>query len=202
MILSLLSYVGIVLGFLFLTLSIASGLYYVSELVEEHTVSTKKFLTMSIYVIVGIYVLLLVFDSFPWKLVSFSIFTQWVYYQNLKRFPMIEFTSLSFLASCVLVVVNHFLWFKHFSQNQTTFAEVASFFGVCVWFVPFALFVSLSAGDNVLPSTTHYKKNDDVHSSGRNQGLAKVIIGTVRDWIYKVSRSMGYELDPNHGRII
>ena len=33
-----------------------------------------------------------------------------------------------------------------------TFTEIASFFGLNVWLVPFALFVSLSAGENVLPS--------------------------------------------------
>ncbi len=33
-----------------------------------------------------------------------------------------------------------------------TFTEIASFFGLNVWLIPFALFVSLSAGENVLPS--------------------------------------------------
>ncbi len=71
-------------------------------------------------------------------------------------------------------MVNHYLWFTHFSslpssngtsshplystQPQATsvlpsFTEVASFFGLCVWLAPFSLFISLSAGDNVLPTT-------------------------------------------------
>jgi hypothetical protein len=29
--------------------------------------------------------------------------------------------------------------------------EIASFFGLCVWFVPLFLFLSLSANDNALP---------------------------------------------------
>ena len=37
-------------------------------------------------------------------------------------------------------------------QDIPTFTEIASFFGLCVWLIPFALFVSLSAGENVLPS--------------------------------------------------
>jgi len=41
-ILPILGYVGVALGFAFLTLSIASGLYYLSELVEEHSVSIVK----------------------------------------------------------------------------------------------------------------------------------------------------------------
>lgn len=66
-----------------------------------------------------------------------------------------------------LVIVNHYLWFRHFSappansyssypyardMNILTFTEIASYFGLCIWLVPFALFVSLSAGENVLPS--------------------------------------------------
>ena len=66
-----------------------------------------------------------------------------------------------------LVIVNHYLWFRHFSappansyssypyardMNIPTFTEIASYFGLCIWLVPFALFVSLSAGENVLPS--------------------------------------------------
>jgi len=30
--------------------------------------------------------------------------------------------------------------------------DIAAFFGVCVWFVPLFLFLSLSANDNALPS--------------------------------------------------
>lgn len=223
MFLQLLSYVGIVTGFVFLTLAIASGLYYVSELVEEHTVPTKKFLKRIIYVIVAIHVLLLVFDGFPWLLTLFSIGTYAIYYQNLNKFPFIDLKSPVFIASCILVVLNHYFWFQHFSNpyipppqfrldpnyrppKLASFAEVSSFFGICIWFVPFALFVSLSASDNVLPTTAagfDDKKFDDRNGkSKRNQGLAKVVVGGVRDSIYAVSRTFGYELDPSHGRII
>jgi hypothetical protein len=66
-----------------------------------------------------------------------------------------------------LVIANHYLWFRHFSApapssayssypydraDVPSFTEIASYFGLCVWLVPFALFVSLSAGENVLPS--------------------------------------------------
>ena len=78
----------------------------------------------------------------------------------------------------VLVALNHYFWFKHFSSLPTSgspyvgrshhplyassqhvstlpsFSEVASFFGICVWLAPFSLFISLSAGDHVLPLTT------------------------------------------------
>jgi hypothetical protein len=67
-----------------------------------------------------------------------------------------------------LVIANHYFWFRHFSApppassyssypysrdaNIPSFTEIASYFGMCVWLVPFALFVSLSASENVLPS--------------------------------------------------
>lgn len=74
------------------------------------------------------------------------------------------------LRRTVLVIVNHFFWFRHFSTppiipssqyrsanryeypDLPSFTEIASYFGICVWLVPFAMFVSLSAGENVLPS--------------------------------------------------
>ncbi|EFQ85416.1 hypothetical protein PTNB73_03236 [Pyrenophora teres f. teres] len=166
-ILPLLGYVGIVLGFAFLTLAIASGLYYLSELVEEHTVFAKKLLYRLIYGVVAIQILLLFVDKFPIGLSALSVVSHGIYAQNLRRFPVVKLTDPLFLLSCALVIANHYLWFRHFSAppphsynsypysrdfNIPTFTEIAAFFGLCVWLVPFALFVSLSAGENVLPS--------------------------------------------------
>ncbi|KAH3682261.1 hypothetical protein WICPIJ_006771 [Wickerhamomyces pijperi] len=214
MFLQILAYIGIVVGFVFLTLAIASGLYYVSELVEEHSVATKKFLRRSIYAIICIYILLLIFDGFPILLTLFSIATYVIYLQNLKKFPYIDLKSPIFIASCILVVVNHYLWFNHFSEARygskiITFAEVSSFFGICIWFIPFALFVSLSASDHVLPTMNNQYGSgsaagnyQDNNGKKKNQGLAKVVVGNVREFFYQVSRTFGVELDPNHGRII
>lgn len=160
MFLQVLSVLGSIVGFLFLVLSIASGLYYISELVEEHTEPTKRLLRRLIYGVTITLALLMIFDGFPKKLTFFSIFTYWVYLQNLEKFPYVQLTSPIFLASCVLVVANHFLWYDHFHNPYIpsieerllpsytppripSFVEVCSFFGLCVWFVPFALFVSL-----------------------------------------------------------
>lgn len=41
---------------------------------------------------------------------------------------------------------------KYAGLRELSFMDVATFFGVCVWLVPFFLFLSLSANDNVLPS--------------------------------------------------
>jgi hypothetical protein len=99
-ILPLVGYLGLALGFSFLTLAIASGLYYLSELVEEHTVLAKKLLTRLIYLIVAIQVLLALFDKFPLGLSALAIASHAVYHQNLRRFPIVKLTDPIFLLSC------------------------------------------------------------------------------------------------------
>ena len=59
---------------------------------------------------------------------------------------------------------------------------IASYFGLCVWLVPFALFVSLSAGDNVLPTMgTEPVRGPDGKS--RHQGMVKAVVDSVRGMI-------------------
>lgn len=204
---------GIVVGFFLLVLAIALGLYYLSELVEEHTEPTKRLLTRVIYGIMVMFVLLWLFDSFPFFLLLFLIFSYFVYLQNLAKFPYVQLTSPIFLASCVLVIMNHFLWFSHFQNPHVPlfqerlkngyhaphvplFAEVVSFFGICVWLVPFALFVSLSSHDHLLP---HH--DDTSGSRQRNTGLAKVVVEAIRTRVYNLSRKLGYELDSSYGSL-
>ncbi|XP_014561544.1 hypothetical protein COCVIDRAFT_33518 [Bipolaris victoriae FI3] len=235
-ILPLLGYVGLILGFAFLTLAIASGLYYLSELVEEHTVLAKKLLYRLIYGVVGVQFLLLVVDKFPVGLSLLSIVSHGIYAQNLRRFPVVKLTDPLFLLSCALVIVNHYLWFRHFSAppvnsyssypyardtNIPTFTEIAAYFGLCVWLVPFALFVSLSAGENVLPSMGSEYATGDGSSyinpgkapdsygsgsgvgvsgmqgkrrarSGTNAGMAKAVVTGVKEWVGETGEVMGF----------
>ena len=214
MFLQLLSFLGVALGFLFLVLAIASGLYYISELVEEHTEPTKRLLKKVIYLIMGMFVLLLIFDNFPFKLSAFSIFSYYIYLLNLVKFPYVKFTSPVFISSCILVIFNHFLWFDYFHNPQIpsieerlkpgyepprlpTFFEIGSFFGLCIWFVPFALFVSLSAHENLLP---HYMENTQERK--KNNGLAKVLVVKLRELFYSLGRKLGYDINSQKDRIV
>jgi hypothetical protein len=79
---------------------VASGLYYLSELVEEHTVLAKKLLYRLIYGVVGLQVLLLVVDGFPVALSALSVVSHVIYAQNLRRFPIVKLTDPLFLLSC------------------------------------------------------------------------------------------------------
>ena len=212
-ILPLLGYLGLLLGFAFLTLSIASGLYYLSELVEEHTVLSSYLLTRLIYFVIGAQVLLIVVDGFPVGLSCLVVVSHLVYASNLRHFPMVKLSDPLFLLSCVLVVLNHWVWFQHFSTPiqydtrevyadkyslggpQPSFTEVASYFGLCVWLVPFSLFVSLSAGENVLPSmgSEHVTGHRDgfMGHERRNTGMAKAAVDGTREWMRDTGAVMG-----------
>lgn len=81
-----------------------------------------------------------------------------------------------------------------------TFTEVASYFGLCVWLVPFALFVSLSAGDNVLPSIgSEYAGSSSNRASSasegaktKNVGLAKALVDNIREWASETGELLGF----------
>ncbi|KAL4783473.1 transmembrane adaptor Erv26 [Aspergillus varians] len=224
-ILPLVGYLGVIVGFCFLTLAIASGLYYLSELVEEHTVLARRLLSRLIYGIIAIQVLLFLFDKFPLSLSLLSISSHIVYASNLRRFPIVKLSDPFFILSCFLVGLNHWLWFRHFSKptapprsptswrqpyqvgpgDMPTFTEVASYFGLCVWLVPFALFVSLSAGENVLPTMgSEYATGEPVPTAGlsrgslgvdgknKNKGMAKALVDGVREWVSENGELMGF----------
>ncbi|PPQ65580.1 hypothetical protein CVT26_000529 [Gymnopilus dilepis] len=165
------SYFAVVAAFAFVTLSLASGLLYVSELIEEHSRLAKIIGQRSIYVIMVLHVIFYFTDSLPLLHTLFSLACHVVYLQNFSStWPLISLTSVSFLASCVLVIADHFIWFFYFARitNEARharvyrgryveapgFTEIASFFAICVWYTPLFLFLSLSANDNALPTTT------------------------------------------------
>ena len=229
-VLPLLGYVGLVLGFGFLTLAIASGLYYLSELVEEHSVLASRILYRLIYAVIAILALLLVVDGFPVWQTLLGVVSHCVYLTNLRHFPIVKLSDPWFVVSGVLVLVNHWVWFQHFSEpvgygspqysygkkpggdrysdafTQPSFTEIASYFGICVWMVPFALFVSLSAGENVLPSmgseyATGERPGVGVGVNGgagfrkghrrRNTGMAKAAVNNVKDWVGETGAVVG-----------
>ncbi|RGB31790.1 hypothetical protein C1646_642422 [Rhizophagus diaphanus] len=80
-----------------------------------------------------------------------------VYTMNLETFPFINLTSLPFIASC----------------------DVAAFFGICVWLIPFSYFISLSANDNALPSFDPNIYNADLIPSRNKSGLLKSLLNFI-----------------------
>jgi hypothetical protein len=178
-----------------------------------------------IYAVITTQILLTAIDRLPLALSALSITSHILYLQNLRRFPWVKLTDPIFLASCVLVLLNHYAWYRHFStppapptrrynfydqpKSVPSFTEIASFFGLQVWLVPFALFVSLSAGENVLPSMgSEYATGagssfvsavpgGGVSSGGRkragtqNAGMAKAAVNGVVEWIGDTGELLG-----------
>uniref|UniRef100_A0A7G3AS90 Protein TEX261 n=1 Tax=Lutzomyia longipalpis TaxID=7200 RepID=A0A7G3AS90_LUTLO len=148
----ILSYISLLLQIIFATISIAAGLYYVAELVEEYTVIAKKIILMMIFSTAVIHIFLVIFDSFPWLMILCGLLAQGVHALIMKNFPYVQFLSFSFLGSVILLIINNYLAFTYFASHYYMLSEVIAYFTICLWLVPFALFVSLSANDNVLPT--------------------------------------------------
>lgn len=78
-----------------------------------------------------------------------------------------------------------------------SFSEISAFFGLCVWLVPFALFVSLSAGENVLPSSVGGDSSagvvgDDKKKNKGRKGLFKGGIDGIWDWLVESGQALGF----------
>ncbi|KAH8083508.1 putative endoplasmic reticulum protein [Filobasidium floriforme] len=210
--LHLLSYVGSVVAFLFVTLSLASGLLWLAELIEEHSKTAKAIGMRTVYGIMAVHVLLFIFDHLPFTLIAFSLAAHAVYLTNFTpQWPFISLTSPRFLLSCVMVVADHFLWFFHFaekaqeakakrqpryrygakatttkgSEDAPSFMDVAAFFAICVWLVPLFLFLSLSANDNVLPS-------QDTIPGTPSSIPGQLDLGTPKEFPHPTSKSFTY----------
>lgn len=113
----------------------------------------------------------------------------------------------------MLVLVNHYFWFRHFSDAQAqaynnmrsyydkpegpSFTQIASYFGICVWLVPFALFVSLSASDNVLPTIGSENPTRDADGKNKRQGMIKALVDTTLGAIGNVFKSVGLQRPNN-----
>ncbi|XP_071793184.1 protein TEX261-like [Asterias amurensis] len=169
------------------TLALAAGLYYLAELVEEYTVITMRVIRWLVAITAGIYVGLIIFEDFPYYLTLTGLVSIGFYSLLLKTFPFIELSSPVFILSCVLVIVNHYLAFQYFADVWHPFSEVIAYFTMCLWLVPFGFFISLSANDNILPTThmpaTEGKKSDDLVTSYFNKKSKRSGILSVFDML-------------------
>ncbi|XP_065071181.1 protein TEX261-like [Rhopilema esculentum] len=171
MFLYILTWISTVIHIVFLTLSLAAGLYYLAELVEEYTVTTAKVIK---YILIGSTVAVLgVFflEQMPLHLTGLVLLSHFLYATLLSNFPYISLSSLSFIFSCVLLVVNHYLAFSYFAEVLYSFQEILAYFTICLWIVPFSFFVSLSVNEYVLPTmqTTDISGSSSV--IGPNTGM-------------------------------
>lgn len=152
---TLVVYAGAYLFVLFFAVCLATGLYYLAELVEEYTRLTRKVINYAIKFVIGVHVLLLLVDRLPVLAIGVGIASHVVYSRLLKTFPYISLTSPDFLGSVGLLILSHVVWIRFFyTDPRCVYVSMEWTFGfmlVMVWIVPFAFFISLAANESVLP---------------------------------------------------
>ncbi|KAL3699846.1 hypothetical protein R1sor_017868 [Riccia sorocarpa] len=148
-------YAGFYLFLVFFAICLATGLYYIAEIVEEYTRLTRKVINYAIKVIIGLHLVLLVWDRLPVLCVALGVGAHVCYYRMLKTFPYISLTSVDFIASASLLVISNILWFRFFLRDpRCAYVSVEWMLGfmlIMLWIVPFALFISMAANESVLP---------------------------------------------------
>jgi hypothetical protein len=153
MILHLLSHLATIQAAVMVLGCLTAGMYYLSELIEEYTVLTKKLLTLGTFSMAGIHILLLLFEGLPFFQTSISLVTLLLLSLMLPSFPNVSISSPTVIMAFIAVIINHFSWFSYFTTGHYyPWKEVASFFGICVWTLPLLYFLSLSANEYALPT--------------------------------------------------
>ncbi|XP_013791603.1 protein TEX261-like [Limulus polyphemus] len=152
-----LSWISTVVQLCLIILAVAAGLYYLAELVEEFTTLTGKIIKALILMTLCIYGCLFLFEDLPLSLIIWGVASQVAHLFMLRTFPFFVLTSAPLVITVVLVFYNHYLAFNYFGSVYHPFSEVLAYFTLCLWIVPFAFFISLSANENILPTVSESK---------------------------------------------
>lgn len=167
----ILSWIAIVIQIMFLITSIAAGLYYLAELIEEYTQITAKIIKYLIITELIIHILLLLFEDLPIIMIISGIISQLIHFLILQSFPYFELSSITFISGLILLIINHYFAFNYFSSTFLPFSQVLGYFTLCLWIVPFSFFVSLSANDNVLPTINQTNESFPLISNQQDADL-------------------------------
>eukprot|EP00887_Chlorella_sp_A99_P005370 scaffold1.g5370.t1 len=143
-------YLGFYTFIVFLSVSIACGLYYIAELIEEYTITAKRVVGHIIRATLALHLLLLL-DRLPPLCLLAGAAAHLAYLRNMRRFPYIQLSSPEGLTSVGLFVVSNVLWIRHYWDSHYTAEYIGAFLLVTTWTVPFLLFVSLAGDQAVLP---------------------------------------------------
>lgn len=150
-------YFGGYLFLVFFAICLATGLYYIADLVEEHTRSTRKVISVAIKVTVGLHVALLLVDWLPIWCTAVGIAAHVAYFRLLRTYPYFSLKSPDFLVAVGLLVASHVAWLRFFlgspNHAHVSIEWLCGFLLVTTWLVPSAFFMSLSANESVLPGS-------------------------------------------------
>lgn len=77
-------------------------------------------------VILILYLCLWLFEKFPILMTFCGILAQILHFIVLQDFPFVTLTSPAFILSLILITVNHYFAFTHFSSVFYSFSEVSN----------------------------------------------------------------------------
>lgn len=63
-------------------------------------------------------------DNLPWSMIICGLISQVLHAIILTDFPYVKLLSLQFVGTIVMLFVNHYLAFKHFTLQYYNFSEV------------------------------------------------------------------------------
>eukprot|EP01083_Nonionella_stella_P094834 266186_1 len=173
---SVLSWCSTYIFMSFCVICVATGIYFFSELAEEYTVMTRRIITAMIVCIITVHVLLWAMDEFNFMDIAVGIAAHVFYYRLIRKFPEFQFISIDFLLSVALLGASHWMWWKFFASKWITKMQIMGFFWICVWLVPLALVISLSANDYSIPMSSQTNKSyDNNEKSRRAFGIKSVL---------------------------
>ncbi|KAH1012157.1 protein TEX261 [Dendroctonus ponderosae] len=162
--LTLLSYLATLIQLCFLTVAVAAGLYYLAELVEEFPSQGKRIVWWMNFTVLLLYILLWIFESFPIHIIACGLLAHLCHFAIISSFPFASIQSPFMILALIFVVVNHYLAFSYFPNNNNTLSEILAYFTLFLWLVPLSLFVSLSLSDTSLPTVADQPDIDAVSS--------------------------------------
>ena len=149
------TYLGGYLLLVLLALCVATGLFYLAEVVEEHAKLLRRVLNFATLLVLTLHALLLVTESHPLRCLASSAAAHLAYATLLPAFPALRLLSPRVLLSAFLLVASTFLWGQHFWQDTYAPLEHAvGFAAVMLWFVPFWLGLALAGDGAALPTQT------------------------------------------------
>ncbi|CAL8076562.1 unnamed protein product [Calicophoron daubneyi] len=200
----LFSYLTIVLYGLVALFCTAAGLLYITELVEEYTVTTGKIIRFMIGCEIVLHILLIFTDDTSYLTVIVGLVAHLFYASLLKNFPAFHFTSFQFIGSFAMFIIHHFVAFRMFHTVFYPFTEMLAYFTFMLWAVPFMYLISLSANDWVLPQTVDFGyRSDSEPLLGSNHDVVSAylkkerrslysVLSYIRDWLPSLKSKKGF----------
>eukprot|EP01059_Diplonema_ambulator_P007635 TRINITY_DN17119_c0_g1_i1.p1 TRINITY_DN17119_c0_g1~~TRINITY_DN17119_c0_g1_i1.p1 ORF type:complete len:216 (+),score=58.35 TRINITY_DN17119_c0_g1_i1:33-650(+) len=169
---------GFFVCMIFLSISLASGLYYAAELAEENTVMARKVLKYWIVAVCVVHVLLWLVDGMPFWQCFWGLAANAAYSTLLHEYPFVKFFAPPAIASILLFCIDTCQWYLYFIDDGTpgySVSMIIGFFGTMVWPVPFGFFVTLSLSDQGLPGLGTINNRGDQSIQKKRRGILGIL---------------------------